>query len=385
MKCKEKLKLYKLMFQHSNNMFEKFLQGNKEYYPLDSYVDSFIEWYKEKFVKGNYTDIGEYHKPKELRDLIETIAVWYELRYPSYEINRELPGSTQERKTTSDYPKNITELIEILEMSSGEEQKYLKDVFKLIKWEDIVSFEQFFNSLPWERRHYFIIPPYTDIFHKEENDSFIIITTMELTPDGNVEEFHQRKIPTGNSNGVFETTLRNVEKLHLKEAYHLLAMSGLVNNEVLTKINKQLEQRREKEKLIIGILNCALFRIVERGGNRIGPRRGFKFANEFGLDVSIPVTYGLDYSDPGIRDFINEALKKDVSLDTILIENYFSRKDNKTKFTLTTMEEALKIKSNYTEEEKKLGKQLINSIHLRKQTLLINETSKQAREKVLSQ
>lgn len=32
-----------------------------------------------------------------------------------------------------------------------------------------------------------------------------------------------------------------------------------------------------------------MYRIIERGGNRIGPKRAFLFAKEFGRDIRIPV------------------------------------------------------------------------------------------------
>ena len=48
-------------------------------------------------IEGQYTDIDEYRVPIELRDFIEKMAVWYELRYPDYEINRLMPGSGQEK------------------------------------------------------------------------------------------------------------------------------------------------------------------------------------------------------------------------------------------------------------------------------------------------
>ena len=31
---------------------------------LDDKVDEFIDWYFKNMVKGNYTDIGEYHFPR---------------------------------------------------------------------------------------------------------------------------------------------------------------------------------------------------------------------------------------------------------------------------------------------------------------------------------
>lgn len=40
---------------------------------LDDKVDEFINWYYKNMVKGKYTDIGEYHFPRQMRDLIEKI------------------------------------------------------------------------------------------------------------------------------------------------------------------------------------------------------------------------------------------------------------------------------------------------------------------------
>ena len=59
---------------------------------LDDKVDMFIKWYTDNIIKGNYTDIGEYYLPIDMRNFIEKVAVWYELRYPEYEINRIMPG-----------------------------------------------------------------------------------------------------------------------------------------------------------------------------------------------------------------------------------------------------------------------------------------------------
>ena len=57
------------------------------------------------------------------------------------------------------------------------------------------------------------------------------------------------------------------------------------------------------------MLDAVMYRIIERGGNRMGPRRGFLFAKEFGRNIDIPMMYGVDYSDPGLRSFIIEYIK----------------------------------------------------------------------------
>lgn len=64
---------------------------------LNDKVDEFIKWYFKNMVNGKYTNIGEYIQPNQMRNFIEKMAVWYELRYPEYEVNRLFPGSSQEQ------------------------------------------------------------------------------------------------------------------------------------------------------------------------------------------------------------------------------------------------------------------------------------------------
>ena len=87
-----------------NNLRNKLLENQIEEIPhyvkrtdinLDRKVDNFIDWYLENMVRVDYIDIRndfEY----SMRKFIGKIYIWYELRYPDYEINRLMPGSTQE-------------------------------------------------------------------------------------------------------------------------------------------------------------------------------------------------------------------------------------------------------------------------------------------------
>ncbi len=45
--------------------------NNTENINLDDKVDEFIDWFTENMVKGQYTDIGEYRFPIEMRNFIE--------------------------------------------------------------------------------------------------------------------------------------------------------------------------------------------------------------------------------------------------------------------------------------------------------------------------
>ncbi len=67
-----------------------------------------------------------------------------------------------------------------------------------------------------------------------------------------------------------------------------------------------------------------LYRIIERGGNRIGPRRGVLFAQDFELDINVPVAYAIDWSDPYLYDFL-KPLVQQLDLNMLCPANYFCR------------------------------------------------------------
>ena len=116
-----------------------------------------------------------------------------------------------------------------------------------------------------------------------------------------------------------------------------------------------------------GILDCAMYRIIERGGNRIGPRRAFLFAKEFGRSLDIPMMYAVDRSDPGLRLFMNEYLKAGGSKDLVCYNGYFSRASKKEKVDTISIQELILTQNNnaatfYTPEETELHQRIVNAI-----------------------
>ena len=63
--------------------------NRKESFKLDYKIAKFIKWYGDTY--NIYLAI-------DLKNFIEKMAVWYELRYPDYEINRILHCTGQESK-----------------------------------------------------------------------------------------------------------------------------------------------------------------------------------------------------------------------------------------------------------------------------------------------
>ena len=302
---------------------------------LDAKVDEFIDWYFKNMVKGNYTDIGEYHAPREMRDLIEKIAVWYELRYPSYEINRLMPGSGQEQ-------------INVDENSDAKE----------LDWNDFYNTNVFMKSLPWEERCYFTKPRYRNIVYLNPNSR---VAHLHLTKNGFVE---MAEDVTGYTESVIKD--EELTGLNVRDVVKLFQEKGIElpeNNELEKTINEANKWIQQKE----GILDCAMYRIIERGGNRIGPRRAFLFAKEFRRNIDIPMMYAVDRSDPGLRLFMNEYIKSGGSKDLECYVGYFSRASKKEKLDTVTIQDLILTLWNnaatfYTPEEDELHQRLVNTI-----------------------
>ncbi|MCI8778812.1 MAG: hypothetical protein HFI87_06660 [Bacilli bacterium] len=108
------------------------------------------------------------------------------------------------------------------------------------------------------------------------------------------------------------------------------------------------------------MLNCVMYRIIERGGNRIGPRRAFLFAKEFNRNIDIPMIYGIDYSDPGLESFVKMYLDAGGSKQPSCLIGYFNRTSDCANFKTITIEEIIEqrhIKTTAESKEQELIKE----------------------------
>lgn len=327
---------------------------------LDEKVNEYIQWNFDNMVKGHYSDVGEYWVPIELRNFIEKMAVWYELRYPDYEINRLMPGSGQEGIEISDVMFN--------------RNKYINDLFdensdvRAIDWDEFYNIQSFIKSLPWEERYRFQKSRYRNLVYLDPNYTFygpmeiqIKRAHLHLTTNGFVE---QAEGVDAYSN--YKITNEELKGMHVKDVVNLLKEKGVElpsDNELEATINNEEKWIKQKE----GMLDAVMYRIIERGGNRFGPRRGFLFAKEFGRNIDIPMMYGIDRSDPGLRLFINEYIKAGGSKDLMCYIGYFSRTDKMKKLDTISIQDLILTQNNnaatfYTPEETALHQRMINSI-----------------------
>ena len=311
-------------------------EQNKDTYDLNDKVEEFIEWYKNNMVKGLYTDIGEYHLPNEMRNFIEKIAVWYELRYPNDKVNLIIESSKK--------LKSIENIIKQNNKQTNQET-------------EIYSIKSFYDALSNEEKFYLSQPNYRSIVYWK---GVLCYAHLHLNKNGTVEmsECMDTVIP-GISN-------EDLEGKNIKEVVKIIRKKGIIipeDSELTKAIQDYNNLNYQKEE----ILNCAMYRIIERGGNRIGPKRAFLFAKEFGRDISIPMMYAIDYSDPGLRLFINEYIKAGGSKDLECLVGYFSKVSKDEPLEKVSIQELILTLPNnttsfYTEEENELHQRLIHSL-----------------------
>ncbi len=343
---------------------------NSKMVVLDDKVDEFIDWFTENMVKGNYTDIGEYLIPIDMRNFIEKMAVWYELRYPDYEINRIMPGSSQEQIDINEVMfKNNQYINDILD-----EDSEIKD----LDWAEFYNTKAFINSLSWSERYVFSRPKYPNIVYWNLGHG---IAHLHLTRNGFVEMAEYMDcVIHGISN-------EELEGKNIKEIVNMLKERDVKfpeNNEFEKAIKDYDNCVYQREEM----LNCVMYRIIERGGNRFGPRRAFLFAKEFGRNIDIPMAYGVDSSDPGLRLFVNEYIKAGGDKNLVCYIGYGSRASKYEKLSTITIQELIMTQHNndatfYTPEEDELHQRLVNVLYSRiNQSELTEEQKKEKDEEV---
>ena len=312
---------------------------DNEIVDLNTKVDMFINWYYENMIKGKYTDYGEYRFPIEMRDFIEKIAIWYELRYPKYKIHNLMYGIDEEEI-------NLNKLLD-------------KD-FDIdgLEWTDFYNTNVFFKLLPWEEKLYFNKPRQKGIITLKckNNDAHLFLTKNDIIESAdNIESY---------TKGLLDD--EDLEGFNLHEVKELFEDMGirLPNNNEIDQEIKRIDNWNYQRN---GILDCAMYRIIERGGNRIGSRRAYLFAKEFDRNIDIPMKYAIDYSDPSLRLFVNEYLKEGGSKDLECYVDYFSRTTDKENVSTISIKNLLLRQRNnamsfYTPEEDELHQRLVNAI-----------------------
>lgn len=292
------------------------LKSNEKNYVLDNQVDDFITWYKKNMVKRKYTDIGEYSKPKDLKNFIEKMAAWYELRYPEEVIDSLLLDKDYNTKENWSKEFNIDIFKQLL---SSDESFYLND------------------------------PAYEDKVYLSKKDN----AYFTLTKDGYIEScenIYRIDIFKGQETKLVRLNEKFIGK-NIKDVHDIALSLSLFTSsndcEIDEAINDYEKQVYFKEKL----LDCVMYRLIERGGTRTGAKRAFLFAKEFKRDIEIPLIYGIDLSDPDLLKFINIYLENGGKEDITCFLGYGSRTSKYEKLDTMLLKEIIDLKRNNMKEK----------------------------------
>ena len=158
------------------------IDDNKKY-ELDELIDKFIKWYYITFDKYTFKDVGEHNSIDKIKNFIEKMAVWYELRYPSYEVNKVLPFEKKEEIDIDNemfinnpyvinYIKNRNTNIEYNELEG-------------FSWSDFYNIDTFINTLPKDERDFLKKPTYNTFIYIDSSD---INAHLHLYDNGIINE-----------------------------------------------------------------------------------------------------------------------------------------------------------------------------------------------------
>ena len=318
--------IFKLFSKNHNP--EPILKDNQvlvESISLNQMVEEYLKWYKSYLEENDYS---VFHEQPRMTNFIEKIAVWYELAYPDNLVVDIIKNmyKNPDFKAKSLFPKQ-----DFYKRLSGEEQFLLE------------------NS------------DYPSIVYI---DSRKFLTHFHLSKYGFITEVDELSDLDKVNDIVVPPSSSFIDK-HITEILPFLKKNNLLpeKNEIEDAINNHMRE----QKCLEGMLNSAMYRIIERGGNRIGPYRAFLFALEFKLNIEIPIKYSYDPADPNLRLLINEYFKAGGKEDITCYELYFFRNSDEQIINTILLEELypelwLNCVSKYTEEENNLHQKLVNTI-----------------------
>lgn len=312
----------------------------------------------EEFGKDYYTEFEKtYDVLKDRRDEIIDMIKYsiyklvsiYELKYPEHII--DILMKDVESKPISFL---VNHLDSVLGRNFGRDQED-------IDWINIMNIEDILPSLDNYQR-FFLKAPYSyeyQYFYPKDNSNLQF--KLKLSDDGRVIFLEISEFPglEGwlNIDSKILEIASNASRKPLREVLDELrkiGITGLVEYEEIADYLEKWTIYRNR------YLNLVMKQMLLVGGSRIGAKRAFLFALENKLDISVPLKYGLDSSDPNERYFINEYLKEGGDPDLVCYINYMT--DSKP--TPETIRRRLKYRNTlgkipYTNEEKQLHSRLV--------------------------
>lgn len=223
-------------------------------YEVDSLEDKityFISWCSKN---GTDYDI------KDIKNIINKVTIWYELRYPDSYLDQEDIDSVMFNK-----------------MNSCNNQD----------WGEFYTFDKFYYSLSKREKELLNQPCFVDMIYLNSGRSHI-----HLNEDGSVSDASDIILfDRFNSSGDYLYDASKLLDGKSLDEWPMIMKENKINADYV-KINNIINSYKKRVSVREGLFDTIMYNIVERGGKFYGPRRGVLFAREFERDVKVPVSYG---------------------------------------------------------------------------------------------
>lgn len=239
---------------------------------LSNKIQKFLKWYQDNMLRK---DADKKKCVRELSDFISDMVFWYSILYPDTDVNEMISNMNI---TSTCFQDTLHRFYNC--MTSG----YLKE-------------PRFCDRLIFEygcERGYFYL-----------NHDFIV-----------TEVDHMMEIPEDLSYDYDSFVGKTIFEVIAFFKEHNLYLDGVADVE--SRLFEYIQNKYMKEELI----NCIMYRIIEKDSSRSGPKRAMIFAKEFNRDIDVPMMYGVVSSDPYLDEFIKFYFSLGGHSDLICIDNY---------------------------------------------------------------
>ena len=304
---------------------------------LSRYIDNYIKWCFKNTVYSEFKDQKYDFKcyKDEILNLIEKMAVWYELRFPSYELNRLMSLDKETLKNNG----------------------------------NIYNYDDFYKNLNSTEKEFLTNPSYSDmVYFSESTGSHVLLDNEGYIIDATdfypiVDSGKKRIVITRNTYGFG----KQFEGCHVKEIQTYLREKGIKCSEVDSTIISYDNAIKIRE----GFLNSVMLRIIERDREN-GSKRAFLFAKEFERNINIPMMYAPSEDDfvyeldNDFKVFINEYLKSGGRKDLICLVDYVPYLSSFNKLdTISLLEIIMKDENFISASEKEIKLMILNLLKLK--------------------
>lgn len=273
---------------------------------IDQKIEEYFDWYEENILLYKCRANEREEELENLKKLINKFVVWYEIRYPDYELSRKIPFY---------YDDNSREMNEILK-----EQKQVPNDFD---WSTFYDKKVFLKSLSQEEKELISGDRYnrrmTDLWFENQDDRFYRVQ-LTISNKFNVTKAFMPYFSSGDSLSKEELQGKSID-----EAIQILKSYRYILNDRDNDFFQYQKNLRENPHKIFDVI---MYSMIKSGGRYTGPRRALLFAQEFHLNMDIPMSYGVISEDDNTLYLIDEYLKNGGHEDLICCVDYF-RKDKK--------------------------------------------------------